>query len=266
MSRRLHGRVAIVSGAARGIGAAVAQAFATEGARVLVTDVRVEEGESTARAIRGIGGQTRFQRLDVRRHDDWKAAVRTAEDAFGPVDLLVSNAFVMAAPALADTSPEQWEASLQVNLHGAVNGIQAVLPGMVARRSGSIVVVSATQGNDVWVPANAAYQAAKAALSSVVRHVAVTYGRDGVRANAIHPGAVDTEMLAEEGQRDLALAAARVFPLPRLGKPTDVAAAALYLASEESAYVTGSTLVVDGGASVGAVPPTAADDTRGAAT
>lgn len=251
MSGRLNGKVVIVSGAARGIGAAVARRFAAEGASVLVTDIRTAEAEATVQSILNAGGSACFEALDVRSREAWDRAVSSAEQTFGPVDVLVSNAFVMAAPALGNLSAEEWQASLQVNLTGAVNGIQAVLDGMRERHAGAIVVISATQGNDTWVPANAAYQAAKAALSSIVRHVAVTYGQTGIRANAVHPGAIDAEMLAEEGQRDMAVAAAQTFPLPRLGDPAEVAAAALYLASDESAYVTGTTLVIDGGASLG---------------
>jgi NAD(P)-dependent dehydrogenase (short-subunit alcohol dehydrogenase family) len=171
------------------------------------------------------------------------------------VDVLVSNAFRMTVPALADLSDAEWASSLEVNLTGGYHGIRSVLPGMRARGRGSIVVVSATNGNEVALPVNAAYQAAKAALSSLVRHVAVAYGHDGVRANALHPGGTRTQMLEEEGGLEFATAIAASFPIARLAEPSEIAYAALFLASDESSYVTGSSLVVDGGSSVGITIP-----------
>lgn len=255
MTARLDGKVAIVSGAARGIGAAIAELFAAEGAAVLVTDINDADGRQIVSGITAHGGRAAYQRVDVRSAADWHTAVLTAEREFGPVNLLVSNAFIISQPALADLSVEEWRASLDVNLTGAFHGLQAVLPGMRDRRQGSIVIISATNGNETALPAQAAYQAAKAALSSLARHVAVTYGHDGIRANAVHPGGTRTPMLAEEGILDMAQSLSVVFPISRLGEPVEIAHAALYLASDESSYTTGTSLVVDGGSSVGISPP-----------
>jgi 3alpha(or 20beta)-hydroxysteroid dehydrogenase len=251
MTGRLAGKVTLISGAARGIGADIARLFAGQGAAVLLTDIRDDDGQAVADAIIGDGGSAAYRHLDVRSRAEWDGARNEAERRFGPVDVLVSNAFRMTLPALADLSDGEWTASLEVNLTGGYHGIRSVLPSMRARGRGSIVVISATNGNEVALPVNAAYQAAKAALSSLVRHVAVAYGHDGVRANAVHPGGTRTQMLEEEGGLQFATAIAASFPIPRLAEPSEIASAALFLASDESSYVTGASLVVDGGSSVG---------------
>jgi len=251
MTGRLAGKVVLISGAARGIGADIARLSAAHGASVMLTDVRDGEGEAVAAAITNDGGTAVYRHLDVRSRADWDVARDDAENRFGPVDVLVSNAFRMSLPAVADLTDAEWADSLEVNLTGGFHGIRSVLPGMRARGGGSIVVVSATNGNEVAMPVNAAYQAAKAALSSLVRHVAVAYGHDGVRANAVHPGGTRTRMLEEEGGLGFATAIAAGFPIPRLAEPNEVAQAVLFLASDESSYVTGTSLVVDGGSSVG---------------
>ena len=251
MTGRLAGKVVLFCGAARGIGAAIARLSAAHGASVLLTDIRDDEGEAVAAAIADNGGAAAYRHLDVRARAEWDAARDDAEARFGPVDVLVGNAFRMSLPALADLTDAEWADSLDVNLTGGFHGVRSVLPGMRARGGGSIIVGAATNGNDVALPVNAAYLAAKAALSSLVRHVAVAYGRDGVRANAVHPGGTRTEMLGEEGGLGLATALAAGFPIPRLAAPGELAQAVLYLASDESSYVTGTSLVVDGGSSVG---------------
>jgi NAD(P)-dependent dehydrogenase (short-subunit alcohol dehydrogenase family) len=255
MSGRLAGKVALVSGAGRGIGTEIARLFAAQGASVILTDVRDSEGEKVAATIAEAGGSTLYRHLDVRSRSDWDAARDEGERRFGPVDVLVSNAFRMSMPALADLTDDEWTGSLEVNLTGGFHGIRSVLPGMRDRGRGSIVVISATNGNEVALPVNAAYQAAKAALSSLVRHVAVAYGHEGVRANAVHPGGTRTRMLEEEGYLGAAEVMAAGFPIPRLAEPSEVAQAALFLASDDSSYVTGASLVVDGGSSVGVSTP-----------
>jgi NAD(P)-dependent dehydrogenase (short-subunit alcohol dehydrogenase family) len=155
---RLAGKVALISGAARGIGADVARLFAEQGASVMLADIRDDEGQAVAAAITKDGGSAAYRHLDVRSRAEWDAARDEAERLFGPVDVLVSNAFRMTMPALADLSDTEWTASLEVNLTGGYHGIRSVLPGMRARGRGSIVVVSATNGNEVALPVNAAYQ------------------------------------------------------------------------------------------------------------
>jgi 3alpha(or 20beta)-hydroxysteroid dehydrogenase len=252
---RLAGKTALISGAARGIGADIARLFTAQGAAVMLTDIRDDEGRAVAAAITNDGGSAAYHRLDVRSRAEWDAVRDETERRFGPVDVLVSNAFRMTMPALADLSDAEWATSLEVNLTGGYHAIRSVLPGMRTRRRGSIIVISATNGNEVALPVNAAYQAAKAALSSLARHVAVAYGHDGIRANAVHPGGTRTQMLEEEGGLAFATAMAANFPVPRLAEPGEIAHAALFLASDESSYITGASLIVDGGSSVGITMP-----------
>jgi 3alpha(or 20beta)-hydroxysteroid dehydrogenase len=237
----------IVSGAARGVGAAIVRLFAREGAAVVATDIRDELGEEVAAAARDAGGRAVYQRLDVREPADWAAAVERSTAEFGPPDVLVHNAFVYTQPDICEVTFDEWKANIDVNLHGGFHAMQAVLPGMRERGRGTIVTVSSSNGNEISLPAQAAYQSAKAGLSALTRHVAVAYGREGIRANTIHPGPIRTEMLGEVGFLEAAEFVATGFPIPRLAEPEEVAWAAVYLASDESAIVTATALVIDGG-------------------
>ena len=154
--------------------------------------MRDDLGDSVAAHLAATGARAIYQHLDVQDRADWDAARDRAEREFGPVEVLVSNAFVLAPPALLDVTADEWDSSLEVNLTGGFHGMQSILPGMLDNHGGAIVVISATQGNELAVPSQAAYQAAKAGISALVRHVAMTYGPQGVRANAIHPGATTT--------------------------------------------------------------------------
>lgn len=244
---RLQDKVAIVSGAARGVGASIAELFAREGASVLVTDIRDELGESVAESICDQGGKALYQRLDVRDAGDWAEAVRRSESDFGPPNVLVNNAFVYTHPNISEISFEEWQSSIDVNLNGGFHGIQAVLPGMRDRKKGTIVTVSSSNGNEISLPQQIGYQSAKAGLTTLTRHVAVAYGREGIRANSIHPGPINTPALEEVNFLETAGFIATGFPIPRIAQPEEIAWAAVFLASEESSYITGTALVVDGG-------------------
>lgn len=247
MGDKLEGKAAIVTGAARGIGASIAQAFAGEGAGVLLTDVREEEGRATADAIRSEGHKAAFQRLDVTSADDWREAVRVCSATFGGVDVLVNNAMLMRGAAIEEETIENWDRILEVGLSGAFLGIRAALPAMTANGGGSIVNISSTIGGDVGHPLLAAYQVVKGGLTALTRHVAVAYGGKGIRANAIHPGPIATPGNDEMGFLDAQAAIVARLPLNRVGEAREVAAAAVYLASADSSFVTGTALVVDGG-------------------
>lgn len=251
-SGRLAGRVALISGSARGLGAAIAELFAREGSAVLVTDIRDEEGAKTADRIRMAGGRADYRRLDVTVATDWDNAIAECLLRFGQEpDVLVSNAFIWSPGTAADVTLDAWNTSLAVNLTGGFLGFRAVLPGMRSRGRGAIVAIGSSMGGEVAAPDFASYQAAKAGLAALVRHIAVTYGREGIRANLVHPGPMYTPGVDEAGFVAGMEHLSASFPLPRVGTPKEVAYSALFLASDESSYVTGTAVIPDGGSSIG---------------
>ncbi|HLL85314.1 MAG TPA: glucose 1-dehydrogenase [Longimicrobium sp.] len=253
--QRLQDKVALVTGAARGIGAAVAERFAAEGARVVLTDVRDVEGAATAARI---GGEAAYLRLDVRREEDWEAAMAWVAERFGRLDVLVNNAgitgfeegFVPHDPENA--SLEAWRAVHATNLDGVFLGCRAAIRQM--RGGGGSIVNVASRSGLVGIPAAAAYASSKAAVRNHTRTVALYCAEQGlgIRCNAIFPAAILTAMWEpmlgsgpDRAERMAALVSDT--PLRRFGTPEEVAHAALYLASDESAYTTGAELVLDGG-------------------
>jgi 3alpha(or 20beta)-hydroxysteroid dehydrogenase len=243
----LIGRVAIVTGAAQGMGRAIAERFAREGARVVVTDVD-DAGRAVAQTLDG----SVFCHLDVGSPGDWTAVVEQAVGQFGSVDVLVNNAGLVYQAALVDTTLADFERVVRVNQTGPFLGMQAVLPAMRAAGGGSIINVSSVRGLS---GANGllAYTATKFALRGMTKVAAIELGRFGIRVNSIHPGAVATEGVLGPAIDDLDAIDARFSELPisRIGRPGDVAAMAVFLASDESSYCTGAEFVVDGGASAG---------------
>lgn len=245
--KRLINKTAIVTGAGRGLGRAIAEAFAREGAAVLVTDVQDDLGTDVTDAIVKSDGQARFQHLDVTQEDEWTYAVERCRTELGAPDILVNNAMVWYNADIAAVTVEEWHRGLDVMLNGTFYGIRAVLPDMRARKAGSIVSVGSPIGGAIAIPAMATYQAAKAGIIALTRHVAVTYGTEGIRANSLLPGPMYTPGLAETGFAESAEGIAAHFPLGRIAQPEEVAAGALFLASDESGYMTGSCLAIDGG-------------------
>jgi NAD(P)-dependent dehydrogenase (short-subunit alcohol dehydrogenase family) len=224
---RLDGEIAIVTGAARGIGASIVELFRREGAAVLATDVL--DGADV--------------RLDVTSEADWAAAVERCDASFGAPTVLVNNAGVVRLEAVEEETLEGWRAVLDVNLTGVFLGMRAVLPAMRAQRGGSIVNVSSIWGV-VATEGAAAYHASKGGVTTLTKNAAVTYAADGIRVNSIHPGQVRTPMTEATGTEPLVVART---PLRRAAAPDEIATAAVYLASRESSFVTGAALVVDGG-------------------
>ncbi|MFD5466755.1 glucose 1-dehydrogenase [Kitasatospora sp. NPDC127059] len=238
---RLDGRTAIVTGAARGIGAAVARQFVEQGASVTVADVLREEGEALARAL---GARARFVRLDVTRTDHWSAAVTETEDTFGPVSVLVNNAGILDLGSIEEQSPESFRRVLDVNLYGQWLGIHTVVPSL--RRAGGGVVVNISSTAGLMGYANlGAYVASKWGVRGLTKTAALELAADGVRVCSVHPGPISTPMTA--GMDDSLVAGQ---PLARFGRPEEVAAMTLFLAADAT-YSTGSEFVIDGGATTG---------------
>lgn len=247
MSGRLAGQVAVVTGGARGLGAAIAQAVAAEGASVLVADVRDDLGEALCAQLTAAGGAASYARLDVRDPQQWEAAVAQATAAWGAPGLLVNNAATIGLAAIAEETEEGWQEVLDVALTGAFNGMRAVVPGMRAAGGGAIVNVTSTAALAA-TPGVAAYHAAKGALLALSRAAAVSYAGDGIRVNALVPGSMATPMVDElDGLAALQREAVAATPLGRLLGTEEVAAAAVHLLSDDAGYSIGSALVADGG-------------------
>jgi NAD(P)-dependent dehydrogenase (short-subunit alcohol dehydrogenase family) len=237
---RLAGKRAIVSGAARGIGRAILESFAAAGASVVALDVLEEEGSAACRAV---GPAATFCRLDVTNEDDWKTLTARLEK--DPPDVLVNNAGgLLSAATLHEHTLADWRGTLDLNLTSAFLGMRAVIPLMLARGSGSIVNVASISGV-VGQDDAPAYQAAKAGLVLLTQNAAVTYAKQGIRVNSLSPSVVATRAADLEDERSASFVA-RV-PLGRPATPAEIAAAAVFLASDESSYVTGANLPVDGG-------------------
>ena len=253
-SPRLGAKTVIITGAARGLGACMAALFAREGAAVLVTDILDDLGKQVAAEIRAADGAAVYQRLDVTREDDWERAIGRCAEEFAPVNVLVSNAFRFGGPAVDQMRTDVWRESIDVNLTGPFFGIRAVLPVMLAQGAGTIVAITSTDGPDASLPTHGDYQAAKAGTVALIRNVAVAYGPRGIRANTVHPGPIHTPILEQAGALAAVERIAAGFPIQRLAEPIEVANVALFLASDESSYVTGSRYLVDGGSTATITP------------
>jgi NAD(P)-dependent dehydrogenase (short-subunit alcohol dehydrogenase family) len=248
---RLDGKVAVVTGAASGIGAASARGVAAEGAHTVVADLDLDGAQAVAEEIRAAGGSATAVRVDLGDVDSVRAMVAAAADTYGGLDVLHNNAAAtrLAAHrdlAVAEADPAVWDDTMRINLRGTMVAIQAAVPHMIARGGGSVINTSSGSGlsGDLRNPA---YGASKAALINLTQYVATQYGKQGVRCNAIAPGFIVTPASAGSAHGAIREAMLRHHLTPRLGRPEDVAAAVVFLACDESAFITGHTLRVDGG-------------------
>jgi 3-oxoacyl-[acyl-carrier protein] reductase len=246
MAGRVQDRVAIVIGAARGIGSAIAERLVEEGAGVVIADTLAADGEATARRL-GAGGVATFVATDVSRKDSVDALVQETLARCGRVDILVQNAGIYPYTLLPEIAVEEWDAVLGVNLRGCFLAIQACIPAMRARRYGRIVLTSSITGPRVSSPGHGHYSASKAGINGLIRAAAVELAPDGITVNGVEPGNILTEGMRAERAPEFIRAMERSVPLGRLGTPRDVAHAVLFLASDEAAYITGTTIIVDGG-------------------
>ncbi len=245
---RLDGKVVLISGGARGQGALEAELFAAEGARVVFGDLLDDEGQVVERRITESGGEAVYVHLDVTSDADWEEAVHTAEGRFGKLDVLVNNAGIANADLIEDTSEELWDRIMQVNTKGVFLGTRKALPAMRRAGGGSIINVSSIAGILGRALTGGAYSASKGAVRTFTKTTAIQHAAEKIRCNSIHPGPVDTPMLSGISDNPAILSQrTEEVPLGRLGQSEDIAYGALYLASDESAWITGIELIIDGG-------------------
>ena len=247
MMTRLQDRVALVTGAASGIGKATAHRLAGEGAAVLVSDIQDTAGEAVAAAIRDGGGQAIYRRLDVTREDDWAAAISAVRDAFGGLDILVNNAGVGDIDVIENTSLEQYERTIAITQTSVFLGTRAAAELLKASSHASVINISSIFGASGGFGTSPAYHAAKGAVRLLTKNTALHWADDGIRVNSVHPGFIDTPILGPAMGTPMGDAIIATTPLGRLGRPEEIAAAVAYLASDDASFVTGSELYVDGG-------------------
>jgi NAD(P)-dependent dehydrogenase (short-subunit alcohol dehydrogenase family) len=255
---RLEGKVALITGGASGMGKVASELFAREGARVVLTDVSDEPGEATAAGIAAAGGDAAYVHADVSREADAEAMIGAAIDRFGRLDILYNNAGIMpdADGSVHLTSEEVWDRVLAVNVKGVAFGCKYGIPAMLGTGGGSIINVASFVA---WIGAatsQTAYTSSKGAVLSMTREIAVEYARKGIRCNALCPGPIETpllmQLLSDEAKRRRRFVH---IPMGRLGQAEELAKAALFLASDDSSFMTGASLIVDGGVTAAYVTP-----------
>jgi NAD(P)-dependent dehydrogenase (short-subunit alcohol dehydrogenase family) len=245
LADRLMGKVALISGGARGQGASHAEMLAREGAKVMIGDVLEEEGTRRAEELTAEGRDVAFARLDVTQADQWQAAVERVESAFGSLDVLVNNAGIVRLEGITDETEEGWSRVIAVNQTGVFLGMKHAIPAMQRAGGGSIINISSVWGL-VGAPDHIAYIASKGAVTVMTKSAAVSYAADNIRANSICPGLVMTAMAdveTDESNRE----AIEQSVLKRPAEAHEISNGVLFLASDESSYITGSELVIDGG-------------------
>jgi NAD(P)-dependent dehydrogenase (short-subunit alcohol dehydrogenase family) len=245
---RLENKVVLISGGARGQGTSEVRLFAQEGAKVCFGDILDEEGMKLEAEIRELGGEVTYVHLDVTGEEDWQRAVELAENRYGKLDVLVNNAGItIGTQRIEEISTEDWDRTMDINVKGVFLGTKHAIPALRRAGGGSIVNISSTAGI-VGIGRSAAYTASKGAVRLFTKATAIQYAKDSIRCNSVHPGPINTPFIQEllDDPDKLKARISRV-PVGRLGTPEDIAYGVLYLSSDESSFVTGSELVIDGG-------------------
>lgn len=242
---RLDGKVALITGASRGQGESEARLFAQEGAKVVLTDVLVDQGQQVAVSICAEGGEAAFVQLDVANPHEWTEVVRHAVQTYSRLDILVNNAGIAQRAGLLETTPEDWDRLMDINLKGVFLGMQYAIPAMLESGGGSVINVSSTSGI-VGFPGGTAYHSAKGGVRLLTKATAAEFATRGVRINSLHPGIIETPMTDNMTEERSALLLDRT-PMGRKGHAIEIAYGALFLASDESSFMTGAELVIDGG-------------------
>jgi len=245
---RLDGKVVLISGGARGQGATEAKMMASEGAKVVFGDILDDEGKMVEAEISEVGHEATYVHLDVTKEADWKAAVDTAVDRYGKLDILVNNAGILIRKSIEETTEEEWDRIMAINAKGVFLGTKQAIPAMRLAGGGSIVNISSTAGLVGSLDGSPSYTATKGAVRLFTKATAIQYAKENIRCNSVHPGPIDTVMindtLTDPIRRERRM---QRLPLKRIGTTEDIAYGVLYLASDESSFVTGAELVIDGG-------------------
>ena len=245
--KRLEGRVALITGAASGIGKATAQRLADEGAAVLVTDIQVEAGEATVKEINGGGGKAAFFKHDVTSESEWEAACTGAVEEFGGLDILVNNAGMGDIKPIEETTLAEWDRTVAIDQTGVFLGMKIAAPHLKTSEHASVINISSIFGTSGGFGVSPAYHAAKGAVRTLTKNVALHWATEGVRVNSIHPGFIATPILEQARDTPIWDGMIALTPMGTLGRPEDIAAGVAYLASDDAAFITGLELYIDGG-------------------
>ena len=245
---RLDGKVALISGGARGQGAEEAKLMAQEGAKVVFGDILDDQGRQVEAEITEAGLDATYVHLDVTHASEWESAVDTAVRKYGGLHVLVNNAGILIRKKIEDTTEEDWDRIMGINVKGVFLGTKHAIPAMRSSGGGSIINISSTAGLVGSPEGSPSYTATKGAVRLFTKSIAIQHAKDGIRCNSVHPGPIDTEMIRDTITDPERLAARmRRLPMGRVGTAADIAYGVLYLASDEASFVTGTELVIDGG-------------------